>query len=65
MYDSDMLNRINIWRRKMLDGSITLDETKEAIVALRGARTKAAVEEKPARKAKGKSADELLGELGV
>lgn len=64
----DLQSRISEWRRKSADGTITLDEMKLAIIALRSGR-KAAAEASAASGTKRtkkptKSAEDLLSELG-
>lgn len=57
--------RIAEWRRKALEGTITLDEMKEAIVVMRESRTSAAVAVKKSaasRKAP-VNTDDLLNQL--
>lgn len=70
MLSAEMVNRLQEWRRKAADGSITLEEMKEAIVALRGSRKSAsesaATSASRAKATKAKpDADSLLGELGL
>lgn len=60
--------RIAEWRRKALDGSITLEEMKQAIIVLRESRTSAAQQAKTrstraSNKPPAKSADQLLDEF--
>lgn len=63
----DLQSRISDWRRKSADGTITLDEMKQAIIALRSGR-KAAAEASASSgkrtKTPTRSADDLLNELG-
>lgn len=64
----EIINKVNEWRRKAADGTITLEEQKEAILLLRQNRTSAltasaAGKKKPSAKKPAKSADELLNEL--
>jgi hypothetical protein len=63
----DLQSKIAMWRRKSNDGTITLEEMKEAIIALRSGR-KAAAEASAASGKKTKqptrSADDMLSELG-
>ena len=35
---SELINKVQIWRQKMADGTITLEEQKEAILILRQSR---------------------------
>jgi hypothetical protein len=67
--DANMINKVQEWRRKFADGTITLEEQKEAILILRqnrnAAGAAAAASKSKAKKPKGpaKSADDLLSEL--
>jgi len=67
MLTPDIQNRFSEWRRKAAEGTITREEMKEAILALRGSR-RTASESTPSksRSSKGpaRSADDMLGELG-
>lgn len=64
---------IQIWRQKSLDGTITLEEMRQAIAAIRRERTGAGVksaasrEKKATTKAKAApiNSDDLLSELGL
>jgi len=64
----NLQSQVKTWRSKMSDGTITLEDMKAAVIALRQGRTNAASAaasagkktKKPAR-----SADDLLGELGI
>ena len=60
--------RISIWRQKAIDGTLTVEEMKEAIAALRAGRVSAAHASEASRKKTAKtaipSADDLLAELG-
>lgn len=65
----ELQSNIAMWRRKSADGTITLDEMKAAIIAMRQGRKSAA--EAAASSAKGsrkkapaRSADDMLSELG-
>jgi len=68
----ELLNQIAEWRRKSTDGTITLDEMREAIKVLRGNRigaiasatsAKAKTSKSKASAIPAKSADSLLSEL--
>ena len=63
----EMNAQIALWRAKALDGSLTVDEMKQAIVALRGDRRGAAVASEKSRRSKAKAVipdgDDLLAEL--
>lgn len=64
---------IQTWRQKVNDGTITADEMREAIAAIRGERlgasqnSDASRTKKAATKAKAApiNSDDLLGELGI
>lgn len=60
--------KIAIWRQKAIEGTLTAEEMKEAIVALRQGRVSAAATSDASRRAKAKvaipTADDLLSELG-
>ena len=66
----EVQSRIAVLRQKAADGSVTLEEMKEAIVLIRGDRASAAIasetsrRNKSTKKAEIKSADEMLNELG-
>ena len=68
MTSMDTLTKIAIWRQKAVDGTLTTEEMKEAILVLRGDRRGAAIASDKARKAKAgvaiPTADDLLAELG-
>ena len=60
--------KMAVWRQKAQDGTLTVDEMKEAIIILRAGRLAAASASAPAKRAKAKAdipaADDLLSELG-
>jgi hypothetical protein len=61
--------KIASWRLRAAEGTLTLDEMREAIVHLRAGRLSAAVAVNAARKSSAKRsapppADDMLGELG-
>jgi hypothetical protein len=68
-----ILSNIQLWRQKCRDGSITLDEMREAIAAIRKERVQASETstasktKKAAAKAKEApiNSDDLLSELGL
>ena len=64
----DTMTKIAIWRQKAVDGTLTIDEMREAIQIMRGYRRGAAIASDKARKAKAgtaiPTADDLLAELG-
>lgn len=59
--------KLNLWRAKAVEGTLSQEEMKEAILAIRGDRKNAAAVSDQSRrkkaKAEVKSADDLLGEL--
>ena len=59
--------KIAIYRQKAIEGSLTVEDMKEAIILLRGDRKGAAVASEKSRRTKAKaiipSADDLLSEL--
>ena len=61
--------KIAIWRQKAVDGTLTVEEMKEAILALRAGRVSAAHASEASRRKAAKvaipSADDLLAELGM
>lgn len=63
----ELQSKIALWRQKAIDGTLTQEEMKEAIVALRGDRRSAAHASDKSRRTKAKaaipSADDLLSEL--
>ena len=71
---SDVINeKIQIWRQKCADNTITIDEMREAIQAIRKERiaaqetsTKSKAKKADAKaKAQPINSDDLLGELGL
>jgi len=66
----ELQQKIAIWRQKSAEGTLTLDEMREAVVLLReGRRSAATAASTGARRAKAKaaipSADDMLDELGI
>lgn len=68
MNTPEIASKINIWRQKAVQGTLTMEETREAIQLLRGGRVAAA---KASDSAKRKTAikaiptaDDLLSEIG-
>ncbi len=61
--------KIAQWRAKALDGTLTIEEMREAIIALRGDRLGAAHASAASKRKKAivdiPSADDLLNELGM
>lgn len=59
--------KITSWRRKAAEGTLTLDEMKEAVVHLRGGRVAAATASAAGRSKRKKSvappADDMLADL--
>lgn len=63
----EIQSRIAIYRAKIADGTITLDEMKQAVLEIRGPRRNAATSSDQAKRTKAKkvvqSADDMLKEL--
>ena len=64
----ELQSKIAIWRQKAVEGTLTVPEMKEAILALRAGRVSAAHASEGAKRKAAKtaipSADDLLSELG-
>lgn len=64
----EVMSKIAIWRQKAVEGTLSSDEMKEAILVIRGDRRSAAHASDGARKKAAvkviPSADDLLDELG-
>lgn len=60
----ELMQKISVWRQKSLDGTITQDEWKEAIQALREDRRNAVAQAKTSSRAKAagpvRSAEDIL-----
>jgi hypothetical protein len=57
--------QVQVWRRKSADGTLTQDEMRQAILALRQGRISAGMASAKSKKAKAPvNADDLLAELG-
>ena len=67
MISPELQAKIALWRAKAADGTLSREEMREAILAIRGDRKNAAAASDQARRTRAKkeikSADELLGEL--
>lgn len=60
----EVQNKISQWRQKAIAGTLSLEEMREAIIALRMGRRSAVVEAaSKSRKGPSKSAEDLLSEL--
>lgn len=71
----ELLNQISQWRQKSIDGTLTLEEMRKAVEALRAGRISAVTEAGVAKRAAAKktstkaskeppkSAEDLLGDL--
>lgn len=63
----ELQTKFDIWRRKAADNTITIEELREAIIALRGSRRSAAEAPTKSRssssRSPARSADDLLGDL--
>ena len=68
MTNPELNAKISVWRQAAIDGTLSQDDLREAIEALRGDRRSAAVASDKSRRAKAvreiPSADALLAELG-
>lgn len=64
----ELQSKIALWRQKSLDGTITLEEMREAVIAMRGGRLAAqeaaASAGKKTSKKPTRAADDMLSELG-
>jgi hypothetical protein len=67
-YTAETLQKLQLWRAKAADGTLTLDEMREAVVLMRGDRKAGQSASSTTRRAKAKaeipSADDMLSELG-
>lgn len=65
----DLQSKITMWRSKEAAGTLTIDDMREAVLALRQGRKQAAVASassgKKSPKKPSRSAEDLLGELGA
>lgn len=65
----ELQSKIALWRQKAVQGTLTQDEMKEAILALRQDRVGAATASAAAKRSKAKAeipdADDLLAEMGL
>lgn len=65
---AELNSKIAGWRQKAVEGTLSIEEMKEAIQALRGGRVSAAISSEKSKAKKApvvvQSADDLLGELG-
>ena len=63
----ELNQKVAEWRQKSVDGTLSLEDMKEAIQALRGGRVSAAIASAGSKAKKApmvvQSADDLLGEL--
>lgn len=63
----ELQSKLAIWRQKAIDGTITQDELKEAVIAMRGERVSAHSASDTARRKRTimavPSAEDLLAEL--
>jgi hypothetical protein len=70
MFSPELQSQIAIWQQKCINNTITPEEMKQAIIAMRQGRVAAmnqASRSSGSRKAKGpaRSADAMLGDLGL
>lgn len=62
----EMVEKISIWRRRAIEGTLTPEEMREAILVLRQNRkTSSTAAARSRAKSAIVSADDLLGELGI
>jgi hypothetical protein len=65
----ELQSKISIWRTKAVAGTLTPDEMKEAILALRQDRIGASIASAASKRTKAKAeipdADDLLAEMGL
>lgn len=65
----DVQLKVSAWRQKAIEGTLTVEEMREAIQVLRQGRVGAAIASDTSRRKAAKSvvpsADDLLGELGL
>lgn len=65
----ELQSKIALWRQKAVNGTLTQDEMREAILALRADRVGAAVASAASKRSKAKAeipdADDLLAEMGL
>lgn len=60
---AELLNKISQWRQKAISGTLSMEEQREAVIAMRMGRMSAVIAASAKRKGPGKSADDLLSEL--
>lgn len=67
MYSPELSSKIAVWRAKAADGTLSLDEMREAIRLMRQGRMTAVNASQKAKKTSGpaKSADDLLSEISA
>ena len=67
MYTPEQQAKIAVWRQKAMEGTLSLEEQKEAVVMLRAGRRSAAAASEQARRSRARkeipSAEEMLNEL--
>ena len=63
MLSAELQQKMANWRVKAAAGTLSREEMREAILALRGSRRAAATEATRSKKAPAKSTDEMLNEL--
>lgn len=65
----DLVSRVQIWRQRAKEGSLTEADMAEAIAAIRGDRKSAAIASDTSRRKTAKAvvpdADDMLKELGI
>ena len=64
MISAELQNQIAVWRQKSNDGTLSLDDMREAVKALRGGRIAAAATAKSRpTKPTPRAVEDMLGEL--
>lgn len=66
MITPELQSKIAVWRQKAAADTLSIDEMREAIAALRGSRrsaVEASAASKRSSKSPARSADDMLGEL--
>lgn len=69
MISPELSAKMSIWRQKALEGTLSIEDQREAVAYMRGERKGAAISPEQAKRTKAKkeikSAEELLRELGI
>jgi len=65
MYSPEFASKIAEWRQKAQEGTMSAEDYREAIAALRAGRLAAATSSKKSAKKEVQSGDDMLKELGL